>query len=51
MNVEGAGREEECFIKWKGVFLSLLSVLTSHYPFYGMCVLQIICNTFCSDMC
>lgn len=27
MNVEDAGREENCFVEWEGVFLLLLSVL------------------------
>ena len=50
MNVEGTGREEKYFVKLKGVFLLLFGVLTSDYPFYGMCILQIICNMFCSNV-
>jgi hypothetical protein len=40
---EGMLVGKKFFVKWRGVFLSLLSVLTFPCPYHGMCILQNIC--------
>lgn len=51
MNVENAGREEKFFEEWERCVCVAVECITYRYPFYGMCILQNICNMFCSNVC